>query len=190
VIKAIIFDCFGVVRVDPMINAYTAMGGDVEKDAEFIRSVQQAADKGLIPNARPVISQHLDISVEEWSKALNDASSIDYELLDYILELKKKYKIGMLSNIGVGGLERWFEPGFLEKYFEVMVASGDIGFAKPEARAYEVIADRLGVRTDECVFTDDRQECVEGGQSVGMKAILYTSLDKFKKDLGKILNGN
>src|SRR6185369_3482431 len=97
----------------------------------------------------------------------------DLELLEYIAELRTQYKIGMLSNIGRGGLERRFAPGELDRYFDVVVVSGDIGYAKPEAEAYEITADRLGVRLDECVFTDDREGYCEAARGVGMQAISY-----------------
>jgi len=75
----------------------------------------------------------------------------------------------------------------LDTYFDAVVASGDIGFAKPEARAYETVADMLDVRLDECVFIDDREIYVEGANAVGMKGVLFTSLKQLKQDLSGIL---
>lgn len=50
-----------------------------------------------------------------------------------------------------------------------------------------ITADKLGVRCDECVFIDDRQEYVEGARAVGMQAILYQNLPQLKEDIIKIL---
>nr|MDQ3093633.1 HAD-IA family hydrolase [bacterium] len=86
-----------------------------------------------------------------------------------------------------GRLPQIFGEGFLENYFEEIIASGDIGYAKPEANAYEYVADKLGVRLDECVFTDDRPEYIEGAIGVGMLTILYSNFEQFKKDLAEIL---
>lgn len=186
-IKAIIFDCFGVVRDDPSKVTYEFFGGDWEKDKEELLELFYKSDKGYIKSTAPFVAERLGIDVDVWRNALQTASGINEELLKYILELKKTYKVAMLSNVGPGGLERWFDAGFLDIYFEVQVASGDIGFAKPEPEAYEIAADRLGVRLDECVFTDDRPGYVEGAQAVGMKTILFTSTEQFKKELTKIL---
>jgi HAD superfamily hydrolase (TIGR01509 family) len=59
--------------------------------------------------------------------------------------------------------------------------------AKPEPEAYEITADRLGVRLEECVMIDDRLELCEGAQAVGMKAIMYKGLKQLKTDLESLL---
>jgi FMN phosphatase YigB (HAD superfamily) len=186
-IKAIIFDCFGVVRTDALDDAYRSVGGDPDKDRAFIRETLEAANSGKIPRSIPVIAAHLGISDDEWFGAIKSFSSTNTELLAYAQGLRKKYKVSMLSNISKGGLAWHFEPGFLEQYFDDVVESGAIGVAKPEARAYEIAADRLDVRLDECVFIDDRQEYIEGAQAVGMQTILYTSFKDFKTKLNKLL---
>jgi FMN phosphatase YigB (HAD superfamily) len=187
VIKAVIFDCFGVVRTDALDNAYRSKGGDPDKDREFIENTIQAANSGKIVGSIPVFARHLGIGDKEWFEAITSISSTDMKLLAYTQELRKKYKIGMLSNISKGGLLRHFEPGFLEQYFDEVIESGSIGFAKPEARAYEITAEKLGVRLDECVFTDDRPDYIEGAQAVGMKTILYEDFAGFRSRLQRIL---
>jgi putative hydrolase of the HAD superfamily len=94
----------------------------------------------------------------------------------------------MLTNIGKGGLSTLFVYGFLDQFFDTVVASSDIGYAKPEARAFEITAEKLGVRLDECVFVDDRQPYIEGAAHVGMKTILYTDFESFSAQLNTILS--
>jgi HAD superfamily hydrolase (TIGR01509 family) len=188
VIKAIIFDCFGVIRVDATIIAYKKLGGDSEKDEQFIRETVAQANAGLIPSASAAIAAHLGITEEKWRSTVHTSSVIDQAVLDYIKELRKNYKTAMLSNVAPGGLKIWFKPGELEQYFDVAIASGDIGFAKPEPEAYEITADELGLRLEECVMIDDRQELCEGAQAVGMKSIRYLGLNQLKRDLSAILN--
>ena len=65
----------------------------------------------------------------------------------------------------------------LEQHFDVILESSKIGFAKPEARAYEIAATELGVRLDECIFIDDREHYLEGAAHVGMKTVLYTDVE-------------
>ena len=114
-----------------------------------------------------------------------DGGKADQQLLDYIIELRKTYKTGLLTNMSAGGIARVFTLNEGEKYFDVAVASDDIGFAKPEARSYEIIADKLGVRTDECVMVDNRELCVTGAIETGMRAILYTSLEDLQQKLAE-----
>ena len=186
-IKAIIFDCFGVVLIDAFDAAYQGFGGDIVADQEFIIQTLYASNSGRIPSSSEVFANRLCVPVEMWRKAINEGSAIQQDVLDYVLLLRKDYKTAMLSNIAKGGLGRMFEPGVLDTYFDAVVASGDIGFAKPEARAYETVADMLDVRLDECVFIDDREIYVEGANAVGMKGVIFTSLKQLKQDLSGIL---
>lgn len=186
-IKAIIFDCFGVIRIDTFDAAYQSFGGDIMNDREFIMQTLHSSNSGKITSSADVIAEHLAISPSEWRKAIDEGSTLNQDVLDYALELRKNYKTAMLSNIGKGGLERMFEPGLLDIYFDLAVGSGDIGYAKPDAQAYEFVADKLQVRLDECVFIDDRQEYIDGARAIGMHSILFRSYEQFKIELTKIL---
>lgn len=186
-IKAIIFDCFGVVRTDSFRDTYIHFGGDPDADADFIHQVIQDGSAGKIKSSGELVAEHLGITLEEWLRELEGGQHVQYDVLEYAGKLREKYKVAMLSNIGSAGLKRFFEPGLLERYFDPIVESAAIGWAKPESQAYEITADRLGVRLDECVFIDDRQDYVDGAVAVGMQAILYKDLTQLKSDLAKLL---
>lgn len=186
-IKAIIFDCFGVIRVDPGETAYNHFGGDFDADLEFINKTRFDSDKGIASSA-DVFSKHFGITKEDWMTYCESVSVVDEEVLAYIKSLKGKYKTALLTNIGKGRLESYFDMGLLHEHFDELIISGEIGFAKPEPEAYEIAASRLGFRLDECVFTDDRQPYIDGAIAVGMPAFLFTSLDKLKQDLETVLH--
>ncbi len=186
-IKAILFDCFGVVCLDDFAGLYSHFGGDIESDHQFIHDVFFSVSKGEEVSAAETFSKHLGVDVEEWRRVARDKKELNMSLLEYTEELKKKYKIGMLSNVGQKGLRFHIDYDTVAPYFDVIVESAKIGFAKPEARAYEIAADKLGMRLDEIVFTDDRIQYVEGAQHVGMKAILFENTEQFKRELEKIL---
>jgi len=186
-VKAIIFDCFGVLRPDVIRAVYTRMGGDTQVDDVFISDTLYASHMGKIPSSAPVFAKRLGVSTQEWVKELN-ADANDQELLRYIVQLRKTYKIGVLSNMGSGGLLRYFTPAEMDKYFDATAVSGEIGYAKPQAVAYETIANRLGARLDECVFTDDREAYCAGARAVGMHAIPYKNFAQFRADLETLLS--
>lgn len=188
-IKAIIFDCFGVVLTDALDTMVAALRAS---DPESFRRIADAIGKasiGLIDREETaiVISAELGITPDEYTQRIKDGEVRNTELLEYITTLRKKYKTAMLSNISKGGLEARFDPGELEQYFDVIVPSSAIGYAKPEAIAYEVTADRLGVRFNECVMIDDREAYVEGAVGVGMQAIHYQSFEQMKAELEALL---
>lgn len=188
-IKAIIFDCFGVVYKDNFSKAYEHFGGDLEKDGEFIEQTFFDVSKGTLLSGTAIVADHLGISADEWKDYQAQVKGFNEKLLVYIKELRKTYKVGMLSNVGQSGLSSEMDYKVLEEHFDDIVESAKIGFAKPEARAFEIAAERLGVRLDECVFTDDRPNYVEGATHVGMQALLYKDFDSFKKELEGILEG-
>lgn len=186
-IRAIIFDYFRVIQPDVLPAAYRSFGGDPDKDAQFLRDTINAVNHGYIKSSRPVIAERLGISTDEWVTALNQRRGHDAELLAYILELRNQYKIGLLSNIGPGGLQVMWPAGELEKYFDEAIASGDVGFIKPEPEIYRLMAQRLGVEPKECVMLDDLQKHCDGARAAGMQAVQYTYFNQAKAELEKIL---
>lgn len=188
-IKAIVFDCFGVIRPDRFILAYREMGGDPEADRQFIEENVRAANMGLIPNSRQVMADRLNISVERWLHALDHGTGVDLQLLGYIERLRKTYKTAVLSNASKGRLKEIIGEADAERCFDAIVESGSLGFAKPDPEIYEHTADRLGVRFDECVFTDDNEEYCQAARAIGMQAITYESFEQFKSDLELLLQG-
>ena len=186
-IKAVIFDCFGVVFFDDFEKAYKHFGGDVVNDAEFIEQFLFDVSKGK-QSWYEGIKERFGVSKQEWNEVNKEINSFNLELLNYIKELRQNYKVALLSNVGSDGLASYMDYQVLEDHFDAICESAKIGFAKPEARAYEVAADMLGVRLDECVFTDDRMPYIEGAQHVGMKTILFKNTDQFKKEMELLLN--
>jgi epoxide hydrolase-like predicted phosphatase len=57
--------------------------------------------------------------------------------------------------------------------FDETVFSAEVGMAKPDARIYQLILNRLGVEPQEAVFVDDFIENVEGARHLGLHAIHF-----------------
>ncbi len=188
-IKAIIFDCFGVLLTDAMQLLRAEVQDDDPAMAREISEIISANNHGLMQPAESNrrIAELLGVSIEELRSRVAGSEVRDKHLFDYIEKLRANYKTALLSNIAGSSLGRRFPDGELNRYFDAIVASGDIGYAKPEPEAYEITAERLGVRLDECVFTDDRELFCEGASSVGMRAILYTDFAQFAHELEALL---
>ncbi len=186
-IKAIIFDCFGVIRPDRLMMTYQKYGGDPEADLQFIEDTIKAANYGMIVASRDVFAKKLGISVETWMGELDSSSDNDEQLLNYIEGLRKTYRTGLLSNASKGRMVEIVGQADLDRCFDAYAESGSMGYAKPEPEAYEIIAERLDARLDECIFTDDREDYCEGACAIGMQAILYKSFPQYKTELEIIL---
>ena len=109
-------------------------------------------------------------------------------LLDYIrVEIKPKYKIGIISNaLGDILYEILLEEDL--KLFDDIVISHRVGVAKPESAIYYFALKNLGVRADETVFIDDIEDFCEAARAVGIRAIHYQDFQQMKTDLESLLN--
>lgn len=184
-IKAIIFDCFGVLVADALQVICDDVRSRDPAAADQIRDLVHLSNRGIIEpevSSRQV-AEILGTSYEGYRQQIKEGEIKNTQLLAYILELRRTYKTALLSNIGKGSLLRRFDPEELECHFDTVVASGEVGYAKPEPEIYQLTADRLGLRFDECVFTDDREEFCDAARSVGMYAILYQDLVQFQAEL-------
>ncbi len=190
-IKAIIFDCFGVL----LGNAYKTHLMEVEREdperAKEIRAINHASDMGIL--SREETAEHISalfgMDTDEFLAEQNQVEVPNRQLLEYIAELKKDYKVALLSNISSRErLSIRFVNGELESHFDTVVASGDEGYVKPQPEIYQIAATRLGVNPNECVMIDDILEFCEGARAVGMQAIQFQTNHQCITDLNALLN--
>ncbi|MFC7494621.1 MULTISPECIES: HAD family hydrolase [unclassified Nocardioides] len=66
---------------------------------------------------------------------------------------------------------------------DVVVVSGREGVAKPDAAAFELVAERSGLPLDRLVFVDDSPRNVDAAAALGMDALLFTGADTLRDAL-------
>jgi len=188
-VRAVIFDCFGVLISDALSVIVGNLQATDHEGAEEIRHLVGLSNRGLLDPAESnkKIAKILGIDYRSYRRQIADGEVKDLKLMAYIRTLRPHYKTAMLSNISSAGLHRRFSDTELNEHFDVVVPSGEIGFAKPEPEAYEIVADRLGMRLEECIFIDDREDYCQAAQGVGMQAIYYQDFGQMKRDLEKVL---
>ncbi|HYH75338.1 MAG TPA: HAD family phosphatase [Candidatus Saccharimonadales bacterium] len=182
-IRALIFDCFGVIVTDAFSNAYQQFGGDPVADNQFITDTVAAYNRGYISGEESValFAERLGTTPQAWCQHVEQGEVRDQQMLAYITACRKTYKVAMLSNIGRNSLLRRFSQQELDNYFDEAVASGDIGIAKPDLRAYRIVVERLGVAPEETVMIDDSQANCEGAVAAGLQAVHYTDLPRLRE---------
>lgn len=77
------------------------------------------------------------------------------ETIDVLKALKGKYKLAVLSNGQSKSQHDKISHCNMDEYFNEIVVSGDIGINKPNKEIFEIMADKLGVKCEECVFVGD-----------------------------------
>jgi len=196
-IKAVIFDCFGVLIGDALkLEADKLWAAGREKEAKEFHDLLRAADLQLISveETRQREAELLGLSIDELAKIVKTGEAVNWPLVDYIRSIKSQYKIGMVSNInGRSYIEAHFESGILDELFDVIVTSGEVGYVKPAPEIYQAALDRLGISGQEVVMSDDVEAYANGAAAVGIHPIWFHNLDQFKTDFHTILeatNGN
>jgi epoxide hydrolase-like predicted phosphatase len=191
VVKAIIFDCFGVLALssyEPFKKKY--FGDDQEMIDKFM-VVEDRSSRGEITleEAEKEFAELANISPEQCAKELENTPRNE-ELLDYIADdLKRRYKIGFLSNVAKDRTPEIFSLDDVE-LFDDIVLSFQVGMAKPDIRIFKLAAERLGLDPEKCVFVDDVEKYLEGARRIGMKTVHYADFGSFKEELEKLIQNS
>jgi len=186
-IKAIIFDCFGVLYVDVKESLLKTLPPETVSE---LRDIYKQNDYGLLAHSEYLhaVSTLLGKTEQEIKDFETEEHRFNKELGDYIvLTLKPHYKIGMLSNIGRDWINDFFDANQLHDMFDAVVLSGEEGITKPHPRIYEIMAERLGLQPHECLMIDDIESNCAGADAVGMKTIRYISNQQTMSELKKLL---
>ena len=186
-VRAVIFDFFGVLVTEgfkQFREEYFA--NDKPKDRQAIDLINQV-DSGFIDGHefKTKLAELAGVTSETVGELLGN-NKPNKQLLDYIKnELKGHYKVSILSNSSEDYPHQLL--GEDADLFDDILLSYKYGLLKPQQEIYELAAERLGVDTTECLFTDDSEGHCKGAERAGMKTIYYQNFSQFKTDLEQLL---
>lgn len=186
-IKAIIFDCFGVLTGDLWKEF---VGSLPEEQKQQARSLNRALDSGILSHEDFYIqiNELTGRKPKEVENIINADMQKNEALFSYIGELSKTHKIGLLSNISSQWITEHFLSSDEQGMFDAIVTSVEIGVVKPDGRAFTTTAERLGVESNECIMVDDSEPNCEGARAAGMQAVVYYDFPQFKHDIETLLS--
>lgn len=139
---------------------------------EWLDSVREAITRAAGEQAPALLK-----AIEEAEHPLNQ------DVISLVRSLRPRYRTAVVSNT-TDGLEPRLRHEFgIADLFDLLVGSGDLGIAKPEAAIYLHAAEKLGVPPPACVFIDDVQRHVDGALAVGMKGFRFVSMPQLLADL-------
>ena len=123
-----------------------------------------------------------DPEVEEWIRIGTSSIGDMIKKKDYAEELitslqKSGYKVYILSNMSPQAFEQAGDDLKCARLADGWLFSCDCHIVKPDRRIYELLLEKFELKASECVFLDDKQENVLGGEEVGIKGIVFTNLD-------------
>lgn len=190
-IKAVLFDVFGVLYPDTYWSLVRKFRKDGPSERLVFHDLIREVDLGLISRDEfwDSAAKLLGLSRAELDREVKKLGSLDEDLMALAKELRGKgYKTGIISNVGLGFIERIFTDHKAADYFDTLVLSSEVGLIKPDPGIYRIAADRLDIRPEEAVFVDDLVKNVEGAKATGMRAFLYRDPVQLRNDLAPLVN--
>ena len=179
-IKAIIFDFFGVFRTDTyqawlLKNGYERVGvfaeasmlldqGKIDSD-EFYRQISIAIGRSVTP------------------EEVDDTAILNTEMVTFVRELKRTYRTSLLSNAPSDYIRKLLDEHELNDIFDDIFISGENGYIKPYPEAFQNALKTMGVDAMNVLFVDDNETNVEGAAKQGITSLVFTNVEQFKHDL-------
>jgi putative hydrolase of the HAD superfamily len=193
-IRAALFDMDGVIR---------HWDGVAARDGEAAAGLPEGAIARVaysIPEF--AATQTGEVTAREWAAAVGralvaehgpgadraadiyfaDAGRVDRAMVALVADVREHVTVALLSN-ATDQLREHLAHHELVDAFDVVFSSAELGVAKPDVAIFTHAATVLGVAPDECFFTDDRPENVDGARRAGMHAEVFAGREPLARAL-------
>lgn len=107
-------------------------------------------------------------------------------MLFLLSELKKHYRLFVLTNIGREWLDFKIKKFHIDTYFETIISSGYTGFMKPNPLIFDLFIRTTHINPKECLYIDDKKNNIETADEFGMQTILFTNEQLLRKKLKQL----
>lgn len=192
-VKVIIFDLGNtLIRFDHNISA-KKLANLFHIDSEKVRSlffdseITRDFEKGLISPkvfySRVIGLLNIKIPFKDFVSIWSDIFWEDKESCDIARQLKRRYKLFLLSNINrlhFDYVEKKFD---IIKIFDEIILSFAVGAIKPERLIFEDAVRRAGGDKAAVLYIDDREDLIKEANNFGIDSIRYEGAGKLREDL-------
>lgn len=91
---------------------------------------------------------------------------------EVVLQLRKKYKIGLITNGRTAIQYGKIDQLGIRDYFDVIVVSEEAGLKKPDPGIFQIALNKLQLKAAECIFVGDHPvNDIQGAAKIGMQTI-------------------
>ena len=179
-IRAVVFDCFGVLVGTSYFTFRDLCPPERHKE---LADAHLATDYGFITQEEYAarVGDIIGMDHEKVREAINRHHTTNKDLLTYVKRLRQTHKTALLSNVGSGVIETIFSRNELAALFDEVVLSYQVRMVKPDPEIFKLAAQRLALPVDQCLMIDDRQEFCDGADAAGMPYIRYESNNQIEK---------
>ena len=182
--KVILFDFFGVIssEVSPIFfKRYFN-----EEEAKIVKEeIMSKGDKGELSEEEiyDLIAKRVNETPLKVKEDFKELIHINYELVNYIKELKKEYRIYLLSNAVSSFLRRILKENNLYELFNEVYISGEIKLIKPYKEYFNYVIEKEDLDPSMCIMIDDNKKNIEGAISCNLNGIVFTNNKDLKEKL-------
>ncbi|KKQ77303.1 MAG: Haloacid dehalogenase superfamily enzyme, subfamily IA [Parcubacteria group bacterium GW2011_GWA1_38_7] len=141
----------------------------------------------------PILNKELDLDIPQEYSLLDGFVSRftkNKQIWPIIKNARKKYKIGLLTNMYPGMLKTIGDRGILlQDKFDVIVDSSIEKVKKPDSNIYKLSELKCGFKSDEIMFIDNSERNLIEPKKMGWQIFWYDNrnIEKSTKDLKNIL---
>lgn len=176
--KTVIFDFFGVISSEIALfwfEKYFKKEEIVSIKEKYVRPADIGAvtEKELFDTLASLIDSTQESVREEWFSYVK----IDRSMVSLISSIRNRFKIVLGSNAPLGFLSQILKENDLEKLFDTIIISSEIGAAKPDPLFFEKTFEILKESPNNLLFFDDNLANVKAAQKLGIEAQLFKNIE-------------
>ena len=192
--KAILFDLGEVLVMNPAGAVLQEVARNLNIDLNKLKEIRKKyvydldTGKLSVSSFNKILKDKFNLPISSgeidsiWKKSYRKVRTLNIELFNIAKQLKKKYKVGMISNIHDLMVRIDKGKGVFE-LFDPCVLSCEVGIAKPQKEIFELTLKKLKLKPEECVFIDNREKHLVVATELGFKTILFKNNQQLVKDL-------
>lgn len=126
-------------------------------------------------------------AAQEW---MAERGKIDAEMMAIVEETRSLgFVVAVLTN-GTDTVHQEIRHFGLDGQFDAVFTSWEIGYAKPDPKAFQHVCNELNVHPRNVFFTDDSHSKLAGAIEIGMTARMFRGVEHFKRDLDELVLAN
>lgn len=193
-VKSLIFDLGRVLVNVDFDMGHSRMAALAGLSVEEVRDRLQASrlayafESGLMPSQEFAsrVSELMGVapSFEEfgdiWYSVFHQGPLVPES---FIADLHERYRLVLLSNTNALHYEMLEQRLPVLKHFDAYTLSYKLGTQKPSPAIYRDAVVKAGCAPDECFFTDDIQEYIDGAKAAGLQAEQFRGFGQLKASL-------
>jgi len=195
-LSAVVFDYGMVLTGPPNPEAHAALlrltGLPLERFEHLYWADRHAYDEGkltgiafwqkLVRDGGLALSQETVEELNRWDALM--WTTENPAMVAWQSALKQRGLLtAILSNMGDSVLESVEQNFDWIHRFDVLVWSFQLRLAKPDPAIYRYVLAKLGTLPEETLFLDDKPENIQAARALGMKTILFSTVEQLRADL-------